>query len=79
MPIVPQSEIRVNILAVHFKETDEKFRNREKGFLAKGVSAGSSVLPKETKKCIRMLGPAVHVAPGAPQPREAYIPAKTPF
>ena len=48
-------------------------RNREKGVLAKGVSAGSS------KKCPRILGPAVHLAPGEPQPREAYIFFKDPL
>ena len=53
-----------------------KFRNREKGVLAKGVSGGSSVPPKE-KKYPRILGPAVHLAPGAPQPKNPLL--KTPF
>ena len=47
-------------------------RNQEKGVLAKGVSAESSVTP-------RILGPAAHLALRAPQPREAHILAKTPL
>ena len=57
-------------------------RNQEKGVSAKGVSVESSVTRKEEKHP-RMLGPAVHLALRAPQPREAYILQnpllKTPF
>ena len=60
-----------------------KARNQEKGVLAKGVSAESSVTPKETKKYPRILGPAEHLAFRAPQPREtntfAKPPSKTPL
>ena len=52
-------------------------RNQEKGVLAKGVSAESSVTPKETKKRPQILGPAAHLALRAPRPREAYIIKKT--
>ena len=56
-----------------------KIRNQEKGVLAKGVSVESSVTPEETNKIPRLLAPAVHVAFRAPQPREAYHLAETPF
>ena len=50
-----------------------------KGGLAKGVSAESSVTPKQTKENPGILDPAVHLALRAPRLREAYISAKTPF
>ena len=53
-----------------------EIRNQEKGVLAKGVSAVASVTPKETKSTPNILVPAVHLALGAPQPREAYLFAK---
>ena len=52
---------------------------RKRGGLAKGVSAESSVTPKETKKIPGALGPAVHLALTASWPREAHAFAKTPF
>ena len=58
---------------------DMKTRNQEKGVLAKGGSAELNVMPNETKNYPTMLGPAVHWALRAPQPREAYIFAQTVF
>ena len=55
------------------------FRSQEKGVLAKGVSAESSVTPKETRNTQGYWAQQVHWALGAPHPREAYIFAKTPF
>ena len=64
----------------HIKISDlPKLRNQEKGVLAKGFHAESSVTPKETKNIPRILGPAAHLALRAPLPREAYMFAKTPF
>ena len=75
-----------------FRNCFRKVRNQEKGVLAKGVSAEPSVTPKERKntrhaqgkkKYPRILGPAVHLALRAAQPREAHKrgshDAKTPF
>ena len=46
------------------------FMNQEKEILAKRVSAESSVTPKET---IKDIGPAVHLALRAPQPKCAQF------
>ena len=56
----------------------QKFRNQEKGVLAKGVSVKTSVTAKETKKYPRILAAAVHLALRAPQPREGCILQKPP-
>ena len=56
----------------------KRLRNQEKEGLAKGVSVSSIVAPN-TRNYPRILDPAVHLALGTPQPREAYILAKTPF
>ena len=54
-------------------------RSQEKGILAKGVSAESTVTPKQTKHTQGYWAPAAHLALRAPQLKEVHMSATTPF